>query len=227
MSQPAAFDRRPWLILCEGETDKRFLDQLISNRALPDEFQIRFPSRGTDNRGGRSKFGPWLNAAQAVTGWSDIRAVLIISDNDDDPPTSFGEVRASLTAGKWPGIPSFERTIAKSPGYPHTVILMLPPAGQQGSLETLCLLAAYFKWQNIQAPLDAFVQSAGVNGWSANKEAKMRLQTVIAATCNARPDAGFAGHWREDVQYHIPLNHAVFNDLATFLRGFRGLIDLA
>jgi hypothetical protein len=222
-----AFDNRPWLIVCEGESDKRFLNQLIQVRAIPNEFQVRCPGREPDNRGGRSKIGPWLDAARGATGWDNIYGVLLISDNDDNPAASFDEVRASLTAGQWKAIPAAERTVATGVDlYVDTVILMLPP-GQAGSLETLCLTAAYSKWQNIKIPLDTFVQAVGVNVWSANREAKMRLASLIAATCNARPDTGFVGHWWEDARYHVPLNEPVFDDLADFLRGFSALIAAA
>jgi hypothetical protein len=52
----------------------------------------------------------------------------------------------------------------------------------------------------------------------------MRLQTVIAATCKARPDAGFGGHWFEATEFHIPLENAAFDAIEDFLRAFRALI---
>lgn len=226
MTELRTFDRRPWLILCEGESDKRFLHQLIAVRQIADDFQIRFPSRGKDNRGGRSKFGAWLDTAKDVGGWDNIRAVLLISDNDEDPQKSLEEVKTSLRDAAGFPVPSAERTVAKAVGFPRVVILMLPP-GNKGSLETLCLSAAYDKWPIVKTPLDALVSSVGTNKWSANKESKMRLQTIIASTCEGRPDAGFVGHWWESYQYHLPLGHKVFDDIAAFLTGFRALITAA
>ncbi len=224
MSQLAAFDSRPWLILCEGESDRRFFNQLIETRAIPNEFQVRFPSRSpTDRTGGRSRFGPWLMAATLNTGWPSIRAVLIVSDNDDSPNASFEEVRASLAAGDWRAIPTAEGQVAKAKNFPDTVIQMVP-SNQIGGLEDLCLLAAYSKWQNIEAPLGVYAQAAGVGSWGATKQSKMKLQSLIAATCQARPDAGFMGHWREDSQYHVPMDHDAFDDLADVLLRFPLLI---
>ena len=227
MSQLAAFDSRPWLILCEGESDKRFFHQLIETRAVPNDFQIRFPGRTpTDKTGGRSRFGTWLAGATLNSGWDNIRAVLIVSDNDDDASASFEEVRASLKAGDWPAVPAAEGQVAKAKDFPHTVIQMVP-SGQVGGLEDLCLSASYAKWQNIEAPLGMYAQAAGVGSWGANKQSKMKLQSLIAATCQARPDAGFIGHWREDSQYHVPVDHAVFDDLADVLLRFPVLIGTA
>ncbi len=226
MTELRTFDRRPWLILCEGESDKRFLHQLITVRQIADDFQIRFPSRGKDNSGGRSKFGPWLDTAKDVRGWENVRAILVVSDNDDDPKKSLEEVRASLQNAVGFPVPNTERTMAKAVGFPYLVILMLP-LGNKGGLETLCLSAAYDKWPVVKNPLDTFVGSVGTDQWSANKEGKMRLQAIIASTCEARPDAGFVGHWWENYQYHLPLGHKVFDDIAAFLTGFRALIAAA
>lgn len=222
-----AFDQRPYLILCEGETDKRFLDQLIAFRGIGNNFQVRFPSRSPDNSGGRSKFGSWLDLAKDIPGWENIKGVLIISDNDDDVLASLQEVKGALTAAPGFPIPNKEREVAVSQGIPPLVIYMLP-TGTVGSLETLCLDAAYRKWPDIQVPLDNYVNALGINAWPLiNRRSKMRLQTVIATTCLPRPDAGFGGHWWENQQYHLPLDDAAFNDLETFLRGLAQLIDPA
>src|SRR4051812_10217397 len=198
MSQLKPLDGRPWLIVCEGESDRRFFSQLIEVRQIPNDFQVRYPGRSEeDKRGGRNAIGPWLMTATIVAGWDNIRGVLIVSDNDDDPKKSFAEVIQSLSSAKWPGIPTVEDTVAKARGFPHTVIHMIPES-QHGALETMCLTAAYSKWQNIQQPLDNFVQAVGVGAWGPTKESKMRLQSVIAATCKPRPETGFMGHWRED-----------------------------
>jgi hypothetical protein len=77
------FDARPFLILCEGEGDKRFFDQLISKRRIENAFQVRFPDRQGDPSGGNSKFGPWLDVASKLMDFKrNIRAILVVSDND-------------------------------------------------------------------------------------------------------------------------------------------------
>jgi hypothetical protein len=227
MSRAGAFDSRPYLILCEGETDKRFIDQLITARDITKDFQVRFPSRGTDNSGGRSKFGSWLDLAKEIPGWENIKGILIVSDNDDDVAGSFQEVRASLADAPGFPIPDAEREVATVVGFPPLVVYMLP-TGTIGSLETLCLDAAYRKWPEIKTPLDHYVNAMNINAWPLiNRRSKMKLQTVIATTCLPRPDAGFSGHWREDDQYHLPLQDFAFDDLEFFLEGFRQLINPA
>ncbi len=219
------FDERPWLILCEGEGDKRFFDKLIEFRNIPKEFQVRFPDRAGDPTGGRSKFGKWLDIQRLGSEdfRKNVKSILIVSDNDRVPADSFEEVRAALKEAKGFPVPNTEKVVAKAKDFPSIVVLMLPD-GRPGNLETLCLEAALHKWPTIRTPLDAFVVATPPNSWHAGKQSKMRLQAVIAATCEDRPETGFVGHWREHNRYHVPLDHAVFDGLEQFLKGFRALV---
>lgn len=219
------FDERPWLILCEGETDKRFLDRLITNRGIENSFQVRFPHRGgKDKRAGRSRFGPWLGVAYENQDFrNNVRAVLVVSDNDTDPAVSLTEVRDSLKESDGFPIPDNAREIARKDGFPPLAVLMIPN-GSPGGLETVCVSAAYSRFP-IKGPVDTFMNSTAAAGWSAGKQSKMQLQSIIAATCATRPDAGFSGHWWENEQYHIPLDHQAFDDIANFLSGFRAMVE--
>jgi hypothetical protein len=188
------FDERPWLVLCEGEGDKRFFDRLIEFRGIPNEFQVRFPDRAGDPTGGRAKFGKWLDT-QYVSSEDfrrNIKAVLIVSDNDQAPADSLQEVLRALREAKGYAAPTAERTVARKSGYPSLVILMIPDR-RPGNLETMCVQAALNKWPAIKDPLDAFVSATPPNGWHIGKQSKMRLQALIAATCEERPESGFVG----------------------------------
>jgi hypothetical protein len=221
------FDERPWLILCEGETDKRFFDRLITKREIENAFQVRFPHRGgKDKRAGRSRFGPWLSVAYENQDFIDnVRAVLVVSDNDTDPAASLIEVKVSLMESDGFPIPDNPREVARKADFPALVIMMIPH-GALGGLETLCVSAAYSKFP-VQAAVETFADNTPAVGWTVGKQSKMKLQSIIAASCATRPDAGFSGHWWENEQYHIPLEHPVFDDIADFLTGFRALIEAA
>lgn len=218
------FDERPWLILCEGESDKRFFHNLIGNRGIPDEFQIRFPDRANKG-GGRSNFGYWLKLMRTASESfrSNIQGVLIVSDNDEVPATSFQEVQAALQESNGFPIPDAERTVVKKNDYPAIMIWMLP-TNRPGSLETIVLEAVFHKWPNVRQPVDKFLNDTAANAWKPTKKSKMQLQSAIAATCEGRPDCGFMGLWHEKPEFHIPLDHNTFNELEQFLRGFGALV---
>ncbi|MEE8633021.1 MAG: hypothetical protein V3S93_00950 [Methyloceanibacter sp.] len=158
-------------------------------------------------------------------GWENIKGVLLLSDKDEDTTTALDEINASLARGTDLPKPTKERALEKVRGFPPLVVLLVPHSEEKGSLETLCLTAAYSKWPNVKGPLDNLATEMGVDDWSANKTAKMRVQTIIASTCRSRPDAGFKGHWDQAEEFHLPVGDAAFNDLANFLSGFRALIE--
>jgi hypothetical protein len=214
------FDR-PWLLLCEGVGDERFLNALIQDRGLGPDFMVRPPRYMGKYCGGRSCFGSYLNEISTNEDFlTKVRGVLVVSDNDT--ATSFEEVGDELRKAKRFGVPATVQTIAQSQGgLPRVAVLMVPMQGT-GNLEKLCLAAAYSKWP-IEADLDVFVAKTPAAGWLEGKQAKMRMQTILAAHNDSQPDCGFAGSWNQPVQFQIPVNHPSFNDIATFLAGVPAL----
>ena len=95
--------RRPLtrLLLCEGPEDCRFFHRLITERNLPAFFI--YPARGKD------RIAEALNALSIEKSnvWSNIKHVLIVADNDDDPSERFANVCAQIESIFGPGhVPS-------------------------------------------------------------------------------------------------------------------------
>lgn len=224
---PANTFEWPWLLLCEGESDKRFLDRLIESRGIASEFYVQFPDRHGGNQAGRSLFGRYLNtvATTSESFMQNVRAVLVVSDNDDDPDKSLAEVQQQLRDAGGFGVPDDEKIVANAAGFPDTVILMIP-FGERGNLETLCLSAAYAKWA-LEPQLDAFIAGTPAHEWAFGKQSKSRIQVTLAVTCETKPDTSFANHWLEREEFRIPLDHECFNDLVSFLSDFGTLLEEA
>jgi hypothetical protein len=153
---------------------------------------------------------------------TNVKAVLVISDNDSDPNESFKQVREQLAKAKGFPIPQAEQTPARAAGKPIVVVLMIP-IGTEGNLESLCLHSAYEKWK-LKPQLDEFVARTPANDWSVGKQAKMRIQTILASTNKKRPDSGFAGHFSSSEEFRIPLDHDCFKPLLEFFKNFGDLI---
>ncbi len=219
----ANFDK-PYVLLCEGVGDQRFYHKLFEQRRIGSDFCVRVPYMEGKYGGGITNFGSDLsNISVNESFLANVKAVLVVADNDSDMEVSFANVQAELKKANGFGVPSVERTVATSKhGLPAVVVLMIP-MGRTGNLESLCLEAAYSKF-GIQSALDTFVAQTPANGWEIGKQSKMRMQTILAATNKKRPDAGFAGHWSSAEEYRIPVDHACFDDLATFLKGFPALV---
>lgn len=218
------FDRS-WLMLCEGRTDKEFFHRLIKvHQVCVGKFKIYFPGDRHRDAGGNGEFGRYLSAMRVIkpSFRDNVEAVLIVSDNDDDMEASLERIRANLDIN---GFPAPDRTsvVAKKRNYPDVVILMLP-FDAVGNLETLWLDAAYSKWE-IRPALDDYVKVVPAVAWSVGKQSKMRMHSILAATCATKPETSFLHHWQEHEDYHIPLNDPCFNDLVDFLRNFEALLN--
>ncbi|MGO9572630.1 MAG: DUF3226 domain-containing protein [Desulfomonilaceae bacterium] len=220
---PNVFEK-PWVLLCEGESDLRFFNRLIEDRELDSRFYVQFPDRGEHRTGGRTNFGWWLQENRTVseTFRTKVEAILVVADKDDDEAESFGIVQQQILTSGFP-VPLAECTVAKAPGFPSIVVLMIP-MDEAGNLETLCLHAADSKW-NLADPIARFIIETPANGWRPSKQSKMKLQTTLAATCETCPDTSFTHHWFQREEYLIPLDHSCFNSVADFLTNFGTLIS--
>ena len=218
------FDRQ-WLILCEGFSDKKLLDRLIQERNIePSQFHVQFPSKDEGGTGGRSKFGAYLAAMyEAPTFRANVQAVLVISDNDDDPRASWREVTDQIDASGGFGVPAVEQTVARATGFPDIVVLMVP-IGRPGNMETLCVEAFCSNWRSLEKPLGVYLNASPAKGWGISKQSKMKVQTILASTCETRPDTSLGQHWSEPKKYHLSVQNPVFNDLVTFLMNFESLL---
>jgi hypothetical protein len=218
----SSFDK-PYLLLCEGVGDLRFFHNLFKARSIGTNFSIRHPWREGKYNGGRGNFGIDLaNISVSESFIENTKAVLVVSDNDEDQAASFEQVKGELKKAGNFGIPD-AAGIVSTQSNSHKVVVLMLPIGRKGNLETLCLEAAYSKWP-LQQNLDEFVKKCPANDWNISKQSKMRLQTILAATNKKRPDTGFAGHWNSESDYLIPLDHACFDELANFIRNFESLL---
>lgn len=219
---PDIFEK-PWLLLCEGESDKRFFERLMEARNITSNFEVQFPGRGKSGVGGRGGFGRRLKAvSMGETFKANVKTVLIVSDNDNNMKASFKAVQREIEKATGFPIPAVERVVARATEFPSVVILMIP-MGECGNLETLCLHAAETKWR-LTAALDTFVAATPAKGWPLSKQSKMRLQTTLAATCRKKPDTSFAQHWCEHSKYRIPVTDPCFDSIACFLENFGDLL---
>ncbi len=218
---------KPWFLLCEGQADKRFLDSLLQQRGLEGEFRIEHPQREEDGAGGRGKFGAKLNGLLANESFlQSVKGILVVSDNDDDPNASFADVQQQLRQVEGIEVPHAPRVVVRNRGLPAVSVLMIPFDGSPGNLESVCLPSAYEKWANhsLQQKVDAFVSDLPVASWSGNKQAKARMHTIIAATCEPKPDASFSLYWTVKEDFRIPVSHASFDGIAEFIADFPRLV---
>jgi len=223
--KPDAFTKE-WVLYCEGSSDKAFFLALIKKHNLPD-FQVRFPLGADEETGGWTQFGRSLHKAKPVTGFEHVRAILIVTDNDDCPKERFEAIQEQLRIdAPGFGVPTRPLEAARSTcTLPAIVVMMLPLDGSNGNLETSCLISAYDQWPEMRAPIDSYTANTPAGQWDDLKQAKMRIQCIIAARCRQNPYTTLSRLWDKPEEYHIPLDHPSFNGIVSVLADFATLLS--
>jgi hypothetical protein len=202
------------LILCEGDDDKYFLQALIEERGLP-RFQVRHTGECSDKGGGRGGFLHALNGIEALTGFEQLKAILLVTDNDE-MPKSFNDMRRILKALKLslPNHPTDVLTICGKPG----ALLMLPRHDTAGDLETLCWPAIVAKWPNANTCVPQFLKCTGADQWTKPASInKARLRSAIIGNHEKDPYNTLGLLFQRRV---LSTAHACFDSVAQFLADF-------
>lgn len=210
---------KPRLILCEGTTDKAFFCELIRAKNLPD-FQVNFPYGNTETSGGISNFGRFLKGAKLLGFETTVQAILLVADRDDDSDGQFEVVQNQLRDEGF-GVPRRELQYVKSPdGLPTIAIMMLPLDMPEGNLETVLRPVALDHWNALAGPLDDYFRASEAPRWHIGRQDKMKIQCLIAATCEPNPYGSISTIYTENPRYHLPLNSPHLDAVAQVLIDF-------
>jgi hypothetical protein len=167
-------------IICEGLADQAFFMRLIHDRGLPD-FDI------PDGKG-RSYFSEILRGLRAGSHRTKLNALLIVSDNDDDPKRSFYEVQQQIQVATGYPVPEKPMEIAKVAGQPIVLIMMLPWTDTPGCLETLLKMIWQREQGSMKVCVDEFLTCAKVTEWEIQKRDKAAIQCFIAGSNREDPN---------------------------------------
>ena len=171
----------PTYVLCEGESDRAFLEMLISEYEL---VGIEVGSPQDSNRFGKDAFPVHLLGLATSESYQRIENLLVIADNDDDPAAAQSACQAALREIGYevPNPPAVLESDKK------VAIHMLPSLGVTGGLEQLILSALFEVNPGLRACIDDYSKCTGrVGSWTANPRAKMEMVCIIASHCQDNP----------------------------------------
>jgi hypothetical protein len=174
-------------------------------------------------RDGIDYLTPALDAITSVAGFPQLERILIVADNDANPPNALRNVQQKINAtavfqqNRRYAVPAQEQVPAGA--NPSITILMLPWSGQTGALDTLCLAAARNREPRIAACVDGFENCVNPMNWEPQKIAKMKLRAHISAAYPTDPYISPAWVWREGTDL-VPLNDHAFDQIVAFLQNF-------
>lgn len=120
------------LIICEGESDCRFLDALFVRRNVSG-YQLVKPAKG------KTGFEDRLRTIRANDDFKKIEAIILVTDNDDEPGSSFDRITGQIRQARRYPVPANPLEIAKTRNCPAIAIVMLPWTGREGGMENLVL----------------------------------------------------------------------------------------
>jgi hypothetical protein len=210
----------PFLIICEGTSDARFLCVLLHENQIGG-FQVAYPTKATSGGDGVSAIPEYLRAVSAGSSTKNLRGLMVIVDNDAAPHKSFRFVQDALRTSGF-AVPKHRGAI--QPGSIGTMILTVPSAQRHGTLETLLLDAVMDSAPELKRCIDRFASCTGrVKSWTKNKQAKMRLQSLIAAHCKDDPCTSLAWVWNK-AGNPIPKRSGRFQYIVDALVSFAGSV---
>ena len=213
---------KPRFVLCEGPDDKQFLETLTKVRPGMPEFQVRHAAECNDKQqGGRSGFRLCLDdGIRAFAGFSQLRAFLIVSDND--AVSSFGDVQEELkAAGHAP--PTDANSVGNILGKP-VAIRMIPNPVALGDLESLSLPTIHERWPKAKICVPLFLRCTGAltifghSKWP--KRSSISKARARAATVGFNSDDPYKGIGHLFQKGTLSINHSCFNELADFFQNF-------
>jgi hypothetical protein len=211
----------PVHVVCEGNSDKGFLEHLIQDRGLRG-FDIGCPTPETVGAHGLSGFRKYFLALETSTDRPKLKGLLVVADADENADRRFQEVRGAVAVMGCDLNEPFVSQRFDSKNVTVEVFLM-PGRGRTGTLEHLLLDAIFEGNRELEPCVNSFRECLrGPGGWSENKQAKMRLHALIAGCCEEEPSTNLATVWNKRGN-PIPLNSSKFDELAETLRHFATL----
>ena len=207
---------KPTLVLCEGKRDASFILHLTANRQI-NGIQVGYPDEVTSNTTGNSGYREYLEKLRARTGFMGIlRRVVILRDRNGSADTAFQDVAEQVRATAKYEVP--QALEQETGGAPSIVVRLIPDTQTEGNLDVL-LLSAIEATHPLNHCFDSYFACCNLSGMPVGKAAKIKLTTIVAASCQGNPSASLAFVWAERGN-PIPLNSPKFNDVADFLRHF-------
>jgi len=211
---------QPTLVLCEGKRDASFILHLAERRGI-NGIQIGFPDPGgrvtvTSDAYGKGGFKKYLVDLRVRSGFKNLRHIVILRDRDEDESAAFKDVAQQIAdAGNY-GVPTALEQ--ESEGTPGVVVRLIPDAATEGNLDVL-LLSAIDARHPLNHCFGPYFDCCGLEAIPIGDAAKIKLTTIVAASCRKNPSASLSFVWSQTGN-PIPLESTRFDDLADFLRRF-------
>ena len=175
------------VIVCGGFGDVKFVQALLEHEKIQG-CCVGCPTQDSSDADGDSGIPSYLGALHGLhdSGKGSIRRLLVVTDADDKRAAQLQLVKDALAFGEFP-VPPNAYEFAQSKEF-RTSIYLIPSAERDGTLEHLLLDAALKSNALMRGCLDEFAKCAvAPPKWTSNKQAKMKLASLVAAVVEDDP----------------------------------------
>ena len=202
-----------YLILPEGEADRKFLAALIAQRGLAQYRVIR-------DAQGDGKFGERLKEIKINRGMQTAKLLVLVTDSDGGAKEKFRSiVRQVKKAGDYLPPSRLRKRGRKPANLPKIAVVTLPWTNRTGCLETLLLDPLSDAHPRHRARAVRFIKASPTGRLQVSKRSKAELCSMVAAVHTDDPSCAVSQMWKDAKHgfgYLLPSRH--FDRLEKLLR---------
>jgi hypothetical protein len=201
----------PYVIVCEGFQDLGLICALLKHLHI-ENCDVTYPKKID---GGNGK-GAICKVLSLLAGRPTVKGVLVVADADINPANSFQEICKGITPFPVPKTPF---TVQKSKER-RSGVFLIPGPGKNGALEHLLLEIVKTERPELVTCVENYrTCTVGSKVWGDNDEAKMKMQCIVAATCEKNPYCSLSWIWKYDT-VPVKIDSPVLKELSDFLVEF-------
>lgn len=203
---------QPILIVCEGPSDCGLIDHLVRENSIVGIQTTHPKQRGAGD--GYDAIPKMLKLLLDAGQLKNLQGLALVVDANGNPSQRFSDAASMLASVNF----TVSQPYQLEPGMPTAAVYLLPESGKTGCLENLLLDVVAEADANLIASVDAFATAVGKpTTWPPNKQAKMRVHSLIAACCVEDPASSLAWVWHKQGN-PMPLTSPKFAALVKLLR---------
>jgi hypothetical protein len=238
--------KKQLLIICEGISDRYFLQNLIKRRNINlslDTYDIVIPKDLGADADGKTQWEKILSIIIGSSGVEKLKFIILVTDNDDDPKNALDNITTAIKNANKKYNKEFFQNIPLTPledpskfsKTPAIFVITMPGIDRKGNIETLCYAVAYEKAESdVKICIDGFANCSCFNDKDEEfpSVSKLKLSSIIACIFsrnnNYPPIYNFKYLWDDskggDADI-IPLEHEKFNWIEDYFKSFALLLN--
>lgn len=208
-----------FILLGEGDADRRFFQKLVSARGIKPELAVPFIGSARQFNG-NTAFSEMLAALQGtMAAFTRVKGIMIVADSGSDPGKTFRLVRRQVHDAGFPTPDKLDEA-AFDEGRPAILVSLLPDAETAGALESLYAQEIINRHEWIADCVESYLHCDQIeaHAWPIEKRDKARYECMVAALNKEDPSRAVSVALRNPPV--VDIMSPIFDDIAARLGAF-------